>query len=42
MLREAYSRERETTVRRHGSAAAGTKISRVADLSVSEADFTRP
>jgi hypothetical protein len=43
LLREAYAREREMVLRRRngGGAPNGARISRLADLSLSEADLMR-
>jgi hypothetical protein len=42
MLREAYSREREMARRRNGGGEThGVRVSRLADLSLSEADLVR-
>lgn len=41
MFREAYAAEREAAVRRHGGGAPRAKVSRLADLMLSEADLRR-
>jgi hypothetical protein len=42
LMRESYAREREATRRRNGGGEThGVRVSRLADLSLSEADLVR-